>query len=163
MSVHSRSTGRSQRDCDDIAFARDQRRRSHEFALGAGQIVRNRPCLKQRFRREYPIPPNTADFCCVVLKLIVEIDGEHHPTEEGRERDMQRDRYLADRGYTLLRIPGYQVLRDPASVRCLIENAIDQRVAQLHPLAPSPFYGRAKVKPQFDGFFTSESSRGSPG
>jgi very-short-patch-repair endonuclease len=30
----------------------------------------------------------------VALKLIVEVDG-HHQTEEGRERDGRRDRYLA--------------------------------------------------------------------
>ena len=36
----------------------------------------------EKFRREYPIPPYTADFCCVALKLIVELDGEHHQAEE---------------------------------------------------------------------------------
>jgi hypothetical protein len=35
----------------------------------------------------------------------------------------------------VLRVPGYQVLRDPAG---LIENAIDQRVTHLGPLTPSP-------------------------
>ena len=74
----------------------------------------------------------------MALKLIVEIDGEHHQTEEGRERDEQRDRYLAERGYALIRIAGYQVLRDPSGVRRLIEKVIDQRMAQLGPLTPSP-------------------------
>jgi very-short-patch-repair endonuclease len=72
------------------------------------------------------------------LNLIVEVDGEHHYTEQGRKRDERRDRYLAQRGYALLRIPGYQVLRDPAGVRCLIETAIDQRIEQFGPLTPDP-------------------------
>jgi hypothetical protein len=38
----------------------------------------------------------------------------------------------------VLRIPGYQILRDPAGVRCLIETAIDQRVEKLGPLTPDP-------------------------
>ena len=79
-----------------------------------------------------------ADFCCVALKLVVEVDGEHHQTEEGQEGDERRDRYLVERGYVLLRIPGYQVLRDPTGVRCLIENAIDERIKQLGPLTPGP-------------------------
>ena len=138
MNGHSRSKRRSRRDPDSIAFARDQRVRANEFSHSVWQIVRNRQCRNQKFRREYPIPPYTADFCCVALKLIVEIDGEHHQTEEGRERDEQRDRYLAERGYALIRIAGYQVLRDPSGVRRLIEKAIDQRMAQLGPLTPSP-------------------------
>ena len=136
MNRRSRTTGGSQRNPDAIAFARDQRVRANEFAQTVWQIVRNRSCRNQKFRREYPIPPYTADFCCVALKLIVEVDGEHHDTEEGREHDEVRDRYLTERGYTLLRIPGYQVLRDPAGARSLIENAIDQRLEQLGPLTP---------------------------
>ena len=138
MNERSRSTRRSQRNPNAIAFARDQRGRATELAHAVWQIVRNRRCRNQKFRREYPIPPYTADFCCVALNLIVEVDGEHHQTEEGRERDGRRDRYLAERGHTLLRIPGYQVLRDPAGVRCLIETAIEQRVKQFGPLTPDP-------------------------
>ena len=124
----------SSRDPDAIAFARDQRVRDNEFARDAWQIVRDRGCRNQKFRREYPIPPYTADFCCVALNLIVEVDGEQHQTDEGRERDKRRDRYLAEQGYALLRIPGYQVTQDPASVRCLIETAMDGRIEHLGPL-----------------------------
>ena len=138
MRKHSHSARHSSRDPDAIAFARDQRVRANEFAHDVWQIVRNRGCRNQKFRREYPIPPYTADFCCVALKLIVEVDGEHHQTDEGRERDKCRDRYLAEQGYTLLRIPGYQVTQDPAGVRCLIERAIDERIEHLNPLTPDP-------------------------
>ena len=75
MSDRSRSTRRSRRHRDAISFARDQRARANEFAQAVWQIVRNRSCRNQKFRREYPIPPYTADFCCVALKLIVEVDG----------------------------------------------------------------------------------------
>ena len=138
MKGRSSSSRRSQRNPDAIAFARDQRGRANEFAHAVWQIVRHRRCRNQKFRREYPIPPYTTDFCCVALKLIVEVDGEHHQTEEGREHDERRDRYLAERKYTLLRIPGYQVLRDPPGVRCLIETAIDERIEHLGPLTPGP-------------------------
>ena len=74
----------------------------------------------------------------MALKLILEVDGEDHQTEEGRERDRRRDLYLAERGYTVLRIPGYQVLQDTASVRRLIETTIDRRIEELGPLTPGP-------------------------
>ena len=78
------------------------------------------------------------------MKLIVEVDGEHHHTAEGRERDERRDWYLAESGYTLLRIPGYQVLRDPAGVRQLIEQAIDERKEHFGPLTPAPLPQQAE-------------------
>ena len=101
-------------------------------------MVRSRRCRDQKFRREYPIPPYTVDFCCVAVKLIVEVDGEHHQTDEGRLHDQRRDRYLAEQGYEVLRIPGYEVLRDATAVRRQIEHAIDERINQRPPLIPSP-------------------------
>ena len=38
------------------------------------------------------------------LKLIVEVDGAHHQTDEGCDDDKRRDRYLAEQGYRLLRM-----------------------------------------------------------
>jgi len=32
------------------------------------------------------------------LKLIVEVDGAHHQTDEGCDDDKRRDRYLAEQG-----------------------------------------------------------------
>ena len=31
-----------------------------------------------KFRRQHPIGPYFVDFCCVKLRLIVEVDGGHH-------------------------------------------------------------------------------------
>ena len=138
MKRNTDSSSRLRRDPEAIAFARDQRARANAFARDLWQIVRNRQCRGAKFRREYPIPPYTADFCCVALQLIIEVDGEHHQTAEGHERDLNRDKFLADRGYAVVRIPGYQVLQDAAAVRRVIELAIDQRIEHLGPLTPSP-------------------------
>ena len=96
-------------------------------------MLRNRRCRNQKFRRECPIPPYTVDFCCLDLKLIIEVDGEHHQTEEGRRHDRRRDRYLAEQGYEVVRVPGYEVLRDAAAVRRRIEEAIDERTGKRTP------------------------------
>ncbi len=119
---------RSQRDPDAIAFAREQRKTANEFAADVWQMLRNRKLRGQKFRREYPIPPYTVDFCCVALKLIIEIDGVHHQSREGRAHDERRDRWLAAQGFEILRIPGFQVTQDPWAVRDRIEQAIDGRL-----------------------------------
>ena len=119
----------SRRDPEAIAFARHQRATANEFSQYVWQMLRNRRCRNQKFRREYPIPPYTVDFCCLALKLIVEVDGEHHQTDEGRQHDQRRDHCLAELGYHVLRIAGYEVLRNPAAVRLQIEQAIDERAS----------------------------------
>jgi very-short-patch-repair endonuclease len=50
------------------------------------------------FRRQHPLGPYFADYCCVPLKLVIEVDG---PTHE-RNNDEARDRFLAERGYDVL-------------------------------------------------------------
>ena len=84
-------------------------------------------CCGEKFRREHVIEPFTVDLCCVALKLIVEVDGEHHFTDEGLSRDRTRDRYLVELGYEVLRIRGYDVAQDPESVRARIVAAIAGR------------------------------------
>lgn len=90
-------------------------------------MVRNRRCRETKFRREYPIPPYTADFCCVELKLIIEVDGKHHLTEDGVEHDKARDEYLKELGYAIFRIPGFKTLKEPENVLKQIEEGIDRR------------------------------------
>src|SRR3546814_588702 len=52
-----------------------------------------------KFRRQHPIPPYIADFCCVAVKLIVELDGSQH----GEQADAVRTRYLEAQGWRILR------------------------------------------------------------
>ncbi|MEZ6129764.1 MAG: DUF559 domain-containing protein [Planctomycetaceae bacterium] len=109
-----------------IEFARSQRRNQNDFAATVWQMLKNRRCRGMKFRREHPLPPYTADFCCLELKLIVEVDGRHHETDAGQAHDRKRDEFLREHGYEVLRIPGYMALRDPAQVLHDIETKIDQ-------------------------------------
>lgn len=78
------------RNPEATAFARDQRATAKEFARDVWQMVRNRRCRGEKFRRKYSIGPYTVDFGCVALKSIVEVDGEHHFQEKGRRQDPRR-------------------------------------------------------------------------
>ena len=129
-----RKRGRG-RSADAIEFARLQRATANGFAQDVWQMLRNRRCRGQKFRREFPIPPYTADFCCLALWLVIEIDGEPHTTQSGKRHDQQRDRILAEKGFRVLRIPGYEVLRDPLAVRRRIESEVDRRVQELRSAA----------------------------
>jgi len=107
-------------------FARIQRATANEFACVVWQLLRNRGCCGEKFRREVVIEPFTVDFCCVALKLIVEVDGKDHFTDAGMAADHRRDQYLTERGYIVLRFPGYEVLRDSRSVYDQIAKTIGE-------------------------------------
>ena len=64
------------------------------------------------------------------MKLIVEVDGKHHQTEEGLLHDKARDQFLRRAGYEVVRFTGYEVTQDNASVKKRIEVAIDKRIAR---------------------------------
>jgi len=114
-----------------IEFAKSQRATANEPAYILWQWLRNRQVGRQKFRREYPIPPYTADFCCVELKLILECDGEEHFTPAGQERDRVRDEHLSSLGYRVIRIPGFDVLRAGYEVLSMISSQVQQRMEEL--------------------------------
>jgi very-short-patch-repair endonuclease len=53
-----------------------------------------------KFVRQEPIGPYVADFICRERRLIVEVDGGQHAESQ---RDLVRDRWLAEHGYRVLR------------------------------------------------------------
>jgi very-short-patch-repair endonuclease len=137
------------RSPEAIVFARAERATANEFANTVWQWVRNRRICNQKFRREVPIPPYTADFCCVELKLVLEIDGADHFTADGRQRDRVRDDFLKRQGYWVVRIAGYDMLREPSLCLKKIEEEVKKRMRSLEnpsPPAPLPAAGRGETK-----------------
>ncbi len=57
-----------------------------------------------RFRRQHPIGPYIADFACAPVKLVIEVDGGSHATNAGVRRDLNRTKYLEQRGWRVLRV-----------------------------------------------------------
>ncbi len=68
--------------------------------------------LGVRFRRQYGIGPYIADFYCPEKKLVVEIDGGHHYTEEGLAYDKEREEYMAQYGIKTIRFSNREVRED---------------------------------------------------
>src|SRR4051812_3474896 len=62
-----------------------------------------------KFRRQVPIGPFIADFCCFEKRLIIELDGRHHALQ--RAADENRTHELESLGFRVIRIPNRDVLR----------------------------------------------------
>ncbi len=66
-----------------------------------------------RFRRQAPVGPYIVDFFCPAQRLIIEVDGDQHGFDDGRERDGERDQWLASNDYRILRFWNHEVLTGP--------------------------------------------------
>ena len=77
-----------------------------------------------KFRRQHPISQFIADFYCHEIKLVIEVDGEVHNTEEHQEYDRMRDKHFQYFGISLLRFTNNEVLKSPEAVLDLIEKEV---------------------------------------
>ena len=66
-------------------------------------LLRNQQFQGLKFRRQYPVGDYIVDFICKEIKLIIEIDGGQHNSEEGIEYDLKRTEYLETKGYKVIR------------------------------------------------------------
>lgn len=73
-------------------------------------VLRARNMKGYTFRRQRPILNYIADFACLDLRLVIEVDGITHETEEAAKRDRQKDRDLEAVGFTVLRFSNWEVL-----------------------------------------------------
>lgn len=71
-----------------------------------------RKALGVRFRRQHTIGDYIVDFVCLNLKLVIEVDGGYHFTEEQRRLDEIRSNYLYKCGFYVLRFTNEAILMD---------------------------------------------------
>ena len=72
--------------------------------------LRNKQLGGYKFRRQQPIGPYIADFACLPEKLLIELDGGQHADPSAP--DEQRDRFLRQQGYRVLRFWNHEVFAD---------------------------------------------------
>jgi very-short-patch-repair endonuclease len=65
-----------------------------------------------RVLRQRPIDHFIVDFYCPSLKLVIEVDGESHYTNEGKARDRERTERLEGYGIIVIRFTNRQILDD---------------------------------------------------
>jgi len=62
-----------------------------------------------RFQRQKAIDNFIADFYCHKAKLVIEIDGSQHRTENGKEKDDFRTSILEGHGLKVIRFTNRQI------------------------------------------------------
>ena len=68
--------------------------------------------LSINFNRQKVIGNYIVDFCCTSQKIIIELDGGQHYEDKGIAKDKERDKYLQDLGFTVLRYCNLDVNRN---------------------------------------------------
>lgn len=77
-----------------------------------------------RILRQRPIDHFIVDFYCATLKLVIEIDGERHFTDEGRAYDLRRTQILEGYGLKVIRFKNNEVMNNFERVCQKIEEEI---------------------------------------
>lgn len=80
-----------------------------------------------KFRRQYIIEPYIADFAALEIKLIIEIDGATHSSDEEIIYDQKRDSYLKSLGWEILRIWNIDIYSNLSGI---LEN-LDKKIWEL--------------------------------
>jgi leucyl-tRNA synthetase len=77
-----------------------------------------------KFRRQHPIGAYIVDFVSLQDKLIVEVDGGYHETEEQKKYDEERTRVLKEIGFDVIRFSNEEVLKNPYTIKKRIKETI---------------------------------------
>ena len=89
--------------------ARELRRDSTAAEEVLWDCLRGRRFEGLKFRRQAPLGSYVVDFYCETLRLCVEVDGEDHEFPEQVVADQERDLWLRDQGYMVVRFRNSQV------------------------------------------------------
>ena len=95
------------------------------------RLLREKALGGLRFRRQVPIGPYIADFCCFSARLVVEVDGGVHYLTE--DKDAARDGWLATQGFRVLRLSNETVLSRPDQALASIREAASPPIRPASP------------------------------
>ena len=73
------------------------------------EALKNNQLDGLKFRRQHPIHLYIADFYCHKLKLVIEIDGEYHNSQEQKLIDKQKTFDLESQGLKVVRLTNEKV------------------------------------------------------
>ncbi len=84
--------------------------------------------LKFPVLRQKPIDHYIVDFYCAKLKLVIEVDGDSHYTDDGKDYDKGRTKVLEAYKLKVLRFTNYEVLHEFDGVCKMIESEVEKRI-----------------------------------
>ena len=86
-----------------LEFARTMRTNATDVEHLMWQILRNKQFMNLKFRRQHVIKPYIVDFYCHEIGLVIELDGGQHGTDDGKEYDAERTKFLEALGFKVVR------------------------------------------------------------
>ena len=121
------------------ANARALRRDSTDAERILWSELRNHRLNGAGFRRQVPIENFIADFVCHGAKLVIELDGGQHFSDEGERADARRSAIIEAKGFKMLRFSNHDVMINRAGVLETIAAAVAER-------APTPTLPRKRER-----------------
>ncbi len=107
-----------------VGFARALRREQTIAEKRLWGQLRNRTLGGFKFSRQVPIGPYIADFVCRDQRLIIEVDGATHSTEDELANDNRRTGFLESGSYNGIRFQNDEIMSGMDEVLTLILQAL---------------------------------------
>jgi very-short-patch-repair endonuclease len=83
------------------------------------------------FRRQVPIENFVADFVCHAARLVIELDGGQHFSDQAEQADARRSTVIEAKGFRVLRFSNYDVMTNREGVLETIATAVAARAPTL--------------------------------
>jgi very-short-patch-repair endonuclease len=113
------------------AHARELRKNSTDAERILWSELRDHRLNGIGFRRQVPIKNYIADFVCHAAKLVVELDGGQHFSDQAEQADAARSAVIEARGFQVLRFSNHDVMTNRAGVLEIIAAAVAARAPTL--------------------------------
>jgi very-short-patch-repair endonuclease len=84
-----------------------------------------------QFRRQHPINRFIADFYCVRIKFVIEVDGSIHELPENKDYEIERSEIFNDFGISVIRFSNDQIIEDIDGAIKEIEKNVRQLLAKM--------------------------------
>ena len=100
---------------DRVAILKENARNNRIGQTDAEKVLweyLRRNALGVRFRRQFIIGDFIVDFACLEKKLVVEVDGLYHFTDEQIEEDRKRTYHISQLGFRVIRFTNEEIMTD---------------------------------------------------
>lgn len=112
---------------DRVAILKENARKNRLVLTDAERVLweyLRRNALGVRFRRQFIIGDFIADFACIEKRLVVEVDGLYHLTDEQIEEDRRRTYHISQLGFRVIRFTNEEIMTDINKVVAKIKESL---------------------------------------
>ena len=81
-----------------------------------------------KFYKQKIIGPYIADFYCHSARLVLELDGSQHYSDEGQSYDRRRNAFLEQQGLLVLHFSNLEINREFSAVCQKIDDSVRERL-----------------------------------